>query len=901
MKDEPTPLAHGDVITFGGSPKVLPGHRRAPGQSFLAAFQYRVVCPTRGQRALELLLGSERPCHNSAEPGALDIASPPCDKNAAAAPVYEERTPERTKARREERTPERRKAQREEEPQQVQAQGSGSPEHRGGQGDEPQQEQAGGVPEPDIEEPRQGQEEAHNEAPQQEQAGGVPEPEVEEPRQDQEEPPKALDAVPEQEQKQEQASGAPEPLVAASVAAAAAEAPPVPSIPAAVGRALAVASQRSSGGGITAGAVRGSHVDLYDEGGAGVDGPDDEAVAPPVAPPVADNAADISAGSHGMVDAEEADAGGGSNADDTEAEAGPEPGSEPELDEDAAEGPCIVLSDDTEDEEDGMQREDVGRLAGGDVRAPAAVDEDVTEMERAPESHQQPVQQQQEQQQEEQQQQQEDKQDQQEVDGEEQEAEEDEGGDAEMPAPRRDEAAAAVDALTSAAPPSLLVAPPSGAAGSPLAGDKRKRQHSDDGDLSADFLREEEERKRLQRMPIPAHAAALADVVHTPAAAAATVRSPSQAGDRLATPAAAASPPPAHLAPPSLRCALCDQIPVPGLQQALAPEPEASKPWLWSDALVYKAPGVPVAAPRRQTLRVLQCGHCACTLCVLAAIESLLVSPSHGGPPGTAISCLLCLAAAAGGEVPAPLFTRASLASLTPAVAQVASEIACGGGSSLHQTALPRSPLHLLPTPLAATAPAAAPLLPSFSEALSIALACRLTLPCHALEEVVHQLQLQQQAHSPAPALLPPPPSSAADAAVAAAVAASATPAPPVGRSLPASHGTRPVQRPQDPLPIAGEPVASGAALTPGSVAPAARAAGGLCLKCGQAGHVVRNCPKKASGAGHQKPRGVGTFVGECFKCGLPGHRAAECTEGGALGGPGGLAAAVSPPPRLPA
>ena len=73
---------------------------------------------------------------------------------------------------------------------------------------------------------------------------------------------------------------------------------------------------------------------------------------------------------------------------------------------------------------------------------------------------------------------------------------------------------------------------------------------------------------------------------------------------------------------------------------------------------------------------------------------------------------------------------------------------------------------------------------------------------------------------------------------------------------------------------------------------PKERPAGNGCFKCGQEGHMSRDCPQSGGGG---RPAGNGCFNcgeeghmsrdcpkpkkgSECFKCGEGGHRAADCT-----------------------
>ncbi|KAL6980301.1 hypothetical protein U1Q18_021943 [Sarracenia purpurea var. burkii] len=59
---------------------------------------------------------------------------------------------------------------------------------------------------------------------------------------------------------------------------------------------------------------------------------------------------------------------------------------------------------------------------------------------------------------------------------------------------------------------------------------------------------------------------------------------------------------------------------------------------------------------------------------------------------------------------------------------------------------------------------------------------------------------------------------------------------------------------------------------------------GNACFKCGETGHMARDCSQGGGGGG----RGGGGGGNACFKCGETGHMARECTQGGGGGGRGG-------------
>ena len=49
------------------------------------------------------------------------------------------------------------------------------------------------------------------------------------------------------------------------------------------------------------------------------------------------------------------------------------------------------------------------------------------------------------------------------------------------------------------------------------------------------------------------------------------------------------------------------------------------------------------------------------------------------------------------------------------------------------------------------------------------------------------------------------------------------------------------------------------------------------CFKCGEAGHMSRECPKGGLGGGRGGSSGGGR--GGCYNCGQSGHMSRECRE----------------------
>ncbi|XP_010472081.1 PREDICTED: cold shock domain-containing protein 4-like [Camelina sativa] len=56
--------------------------------------------------------------------------------------------------------------------------------------------------------------------------------------------------------------------------------------------------------------------------------------------------------------------------------------------------------------------------------------------------------------------------------------------------------------------------------------------------------------------------------------------------------------------------------------------------------------------------------------------------------------------------------------------------------------------------------------------------------------------------------------------------------------------------------------------------------ADGTCFKCGEPGHMARNCSQGGGGGGYGGGGG-GRGVGGCYSCGESGHFARDCTSGG--------------------
>ncbi|XP_050882451.1 transcription elongation factor SPT6 homolog isoform X9 [Lathyrus oleraceus] len=63
---------------------------------------------------------------------------------------------------------------------------------------------------------------------------------------------------------------------------------------------------------------------------------------------------------------------------------------------------------------------------------------------------------------------------------------------------------------------------------------------------------------------------------------------------------------------------------------------------------------------------------------------------------------------------------------------------------------------------------------------------------------------------------------------------------------------------------------------------------GGACFKCGESGHMARDCTQEGGGGRGGGGRGGGRGGGACFKCGESGHMARDCTQEGGGGGRGG-------------